>query len=53
VLTCPRCGGKRKLLAFLTDPGVVEKILVHLGLPTERPAIAAARGPPEPELPFQ
>jgi hypothetical protein len=52
VLTCPHCGGKRKLLAFLTDPRVVEKILAHLDLPTDSPTAAPARPPPEPPLPF-
>jgi hypothetical protein len=52
VLTCPHCGGKRKLLAFLTDPRVVEKILAHLELPTDSPSVAPARPPPETALPF-
>jgi hypothetical protein len=50
VLVCPHCGGRRKLIAFLTDGLVVRKILAHLGLPTEPPALAPARAPPEPEL---
>ena len=32
VLTCSRSGGRRKLLAFVCEPGVVRKILAHLGL---------------------
>jgi hypothetical protein len=52
VLTCPQCGGKRKLLAFLTDSRVVEKILAHLELPTDSPPVAPAGPPPEPPLPF-
>jgi len=31
------------VLAFLSDPEVVGKILKHLGLPTLPPALAAAR----------
>lgn len=31
------------VLAFLTDPGVVSRILRHLGLPTVAPALAPAR----------
>ncbi len=50
VLICPHCGGPRKLIALLTDGLVVRKILAHLGLPTEPPALAPARAPPEPEL---
>jgi hypothetical protein len=30
----------------------VQKILRHLGLPTEGPRCAPARGPPEPEFDF-
>ncbi|MCI0563428.1 MAG: hypothetical protein MN733_33550, partial [Nitrososphaera sp.] len=32
VLTCSWCGGKRKLIALITDGAVVRKILEHLGL---------------------
>ncbi len=52
VLTCQHCGGRRKVLEFLTKPSVVRTILEYLELPTEPPAIAPARGPPEPALPF-
>jgi len=31
------------VLAFLTDPTVVKKILVHLGLPAVLPVLAPAR----------
>ena len=47
VLKCPRCGGQRELIAFITDGLVIRKILTHLGLPTEPPRIAPARAPPE------
>lgn len=52
VLVCQHCGGKRRVLAFLRDPAVVDRILRHLGLPTEPPVVAQARPPPEPGLPF-
>jgi hypothetical protein len=42
-LLCPKCGGRRKVLAFLTDPDVVRKILSYLGLETAPPALAPAR----------
>jgi hypothetical protein len=42
VLWCPRCGGRRRILSFLTDPPVVRRILTHLGLPTEAPPVAPA-----------
>jgi len=40
----------RRTGAYLTDGLVVLKILTHLGLSTEPPALAPARAPPEPEL---
>jgi hypothetical protein len=36
VLTCP-CGGRRVVLAYLTEPGPVKAILDHLGLPSTGP----------------
>jgi hypothetical protein len=45
-LTCGHCRGRRRLLTFLTDPLVFQKILRHLGLPAEPPALAPARPPP-------
>ncbi len=55
-LACPRCSTREQrvpmiVLAFVTDPEVVQKILRHLGLPTVAPALAAARAP-RPELGF-
>jgi hypothetical protein len=47
VLTCPWCGGKRKLIALITDGKVVRAILDHLGLPSAAPVLAPARSPPE------
>jgi len=43
VLTCPTCGSRRRLLALISDPPVVRKILRHLGLPTDPPALAPVR----------
>ncbi len=34
VLECGHCGGRRKVLQFLTDPNVIGRILRHLGLAT-------------------
>jgi hypothetical protein len=45
-LQCPACGGDIRLIAFITEPGPIRKILAHLGEPLEPPPIAAARGPP-------
>jgi hypothetical protein len=50
VLACP-CGGRRVVLAYLTEPGPVKAILDHLGLPSTGPPLAPARfsaGPGEP-----
>ncbi len=44
---CPHCGGQRVLIAFITDAPVVHRILSHIGLPTEQPAVAPARAPPQ------
>ena len=41
-----------RVLAAINDPGVAQKILRHLGLPTEGPRCAPARAPPEMELDF-
>jgi hypothetical protein len=41
VLRCSECGGRRRVLAFLTDPAVVAKVLVHLGLPTHPPPVTS------------
>jgi hypothetical protein len=34
------------LIAFVTEPGPIRKILTHLGEPLEPPAVSPARGPP-------
>jgi len=44
VLLCP-CGGRRVVLAFVTEKKVVKEILEHLGLPSTGPPIAPARIP--------
>ena len=45
-LECPRCGGDIRLIAFITEPGPIRKILTHLGEPLEPPPVSPARGPP-------
>ena len=35
VETCPRCGGRMRLLALITDPPNVARFLCHLGEPSE------------------
>jgi hypothetical protein len=51
VLLC-QCGGRRRVLAGITDPDTIAEILVHLGLDTEPPPITPARAPPAGELPW-
>jgi transposase len=46
VETCPRCGGRMRLLALFTDPPNVARFLRHLGEPTDPPTRAPARDPP-------
>jgi len=47
VLACEHCGGRRRLIALITDTLVARRILRHLGLPSEAPPLAAARPPPQ------
>ena len=35
VLRCPRCGGRLRLLALIEHASTVQRILRHLGLPTD------------------
>jgi len=44
---CPRCGGRMRIIAFIQDPAVIEKILRHLGQwdpPRAPPPPAAEQG---------
>ena len=41
VEVCPRCGGEARLLAFVTEPAVVRRILDHLA----RRGVDARAGP--------
>ena len=49
VLACAGCGGRLRFLATIEDPPIVTKILAHLGLPTEGPALIPARSSPQPD----
>lgn len=46
VLACPRCGGRLQLIALIEHARVVERILRHPGLPTDRPE-PRPRAPPD------
>jgi hypothetical protein len=42
-LVCPRCGSAMRIIAFIEQPAVIEKILTHLGLwptPVHAPPVA-------------
>jgi hypothetical protein len=45
VLACA-CGGRLRFVATIEDPSVVQRILRHLGLPTDAPVPEPARPPP-------
>jgi hypothetical protein len=49
-LTCPKCQGRMKILAAITKPDAMRKILDQLGIPSEAPRRVAARPPPQAEL---
>jgi len=46
VLRCPRCQAPLTVLAAISEPPVVTRILQHLGLPSDAPLCQPARGPP-------
>jgi hypothetical protein len=41
-----------RLIAFILDRPVIERILGHIGEPTEAPAVLSARSPPQLALSF-
>jgi hypothetical protein len=49
-LTCPKCHGRMKILAAITKPEAIRKILDHLGISSEAPRRTAARPPPQADL---
>ena len=49
-LSCPKCNGRMKILAVITKPDAIRKILDHLGIPSEAPRRTVARPPPQAEL---
>jgi hypothetical protein len=50
ILTCNKCGGPRRIIAFIEEPAVVRKILDHLGLQTTGPPRAPPRPSPQADL---
>ena len=45
-LLCPMCGGQMRLIAFIPEGTQIRRILDHIGVDSEPPHIAPARGPP-------
>ncbi|WP_414654005.1 hypothetical protein [Hyalangium sp.] len=45
VFACSRCGGRRRVLAYVTARHGVRAILEHLGLPSQPQRLAPAQGP--------
>jgi hypothetical protein len=45
-LECPKCKGRMKLLAVVTEAKSIQRMLRHVGEATEPPAREPARGPP-------
>ncbi len=45
VLQCPKCHGRLRVLAVITERDPVTRILSHLGLPTRAPPLARSRDP--------
>jgi hypothetical protein len=47
VFACLRCGGRRRVLAYVKGAGGVRAIVEHLGLPTAGVSLTPARAPPQ------
>jgi len=43
VLACPRCGGRLRLIAPISDPLVAERLVAHLARTLGSPATPASR----------
>jgi hypothetical protein len=46
-LICPVCGRPMRLIAAVTEPEPVRRILLHVGAPNNPPPISPARSPPQ------
>ena len=46
VLTCPRCGRKRRVMTAIQGPDSIERVLRAMGLSFDVPELAPARAPP-------
>jgi hypothetical protein len=50
VLQCPRCQGRLRVLAVITEREPVERILARLGVPTDPPPLVRARDPTDDDV---
>jgi hypothetical protein len=46
VFVCDRCGGRRRVIAFIPDQAICARILDHLGIPKVVFPVPSARPPP-------
>ena len=53
VLECPRCSGRMRIVATITQPEVIRAMLECIGLPARPPPLAPARPLVQPELDFE
>ena len=51
-LRCPKCGEPMRIIAFGLDRPTIERILDHIGEPTQPPVVLPARSPPQGEFGF-
>ncbi len=49
-LLCPFCGAEMKIIAFITEPATVSRILEHIHMPPQRPEPLAHSPPLQDEL---
>ena len=47
VLERPKCKGRLRVLAVLTERDPISRMLAHVGMPTQAPPLARARDPSE------
>ena len=50
MLTCNKCGGKRRVVACVFSSATTVEILTHLGLPAHPLGLAPARDSPQRDL---
>ena len=51
--TCPKCGGRMRIVAALTDSASVRRYLEGVGLSAETPTLAPARAPLQMEFDYE